>query len=355
MVSDKIAKINIRHQILLEGLKTQEVRKFLRVFGDVDGLIIEILMKARVPDISDLSRTKLNALIQELALRQGELFSGALDAMFENLKGIGEYEKEHEVKVLKAAAKKEMRGDIATPAKDAFAEAKKRPIQSTGEVLEAMCEKWAESSIARTNDAIRLGHAQGVTVPEMVRRLMGTASLHYKDGTGAISKRAAATVVRTGVQQVANTARTLTWEENDDLVKGYMWLSTLDSKTSVQCRSLDQQHFKLGKGPLPPIHPNCRSTTTPDLGSEFDFLDEGATRSGERGYVGHDLQYFDFLKGESPAYQDRVLGEEKGKLFREGGLTSERFRELQLDKSFKPITLDQMRELEPEAFKRAGL
>ncbi|MFP3663054.1 hypothetical protein SB768_31970, partial [Burkholderia sp. SIMBA_043] len=55
------------------------------------------------------------------------------------------------------------------------------------------------------------------------------------------------------------------------------------------------------------------------------------------------------------AFQDATLGPVRGKLFRDGGLTAERFAALQLDKNFKPLTLDQLKELEPLAFERARL
>lgn len=45
----------------------------------------------------------------------------------------------------------------------------------------------------------------------------------------------------------------------------------------------------------------------------------------------------------------------RGKLFRDGGLTPERFAAFQLDKNFKPLTLDQLKELEPVAFSKADL
>lgn len=41
----------------------------------------------------------------------------------------------------------------------------------------------------------------------------------------------------------------------------YVWISILDARTSEICRSLDGRVFVRGKGPLPPAHPNCRSTT----------------------------------------------------------------------------------------------
>ena len=45
--------------------------------------------------------------------------------------------------------------------------------------------------------------------------------------------------------------------------KRYRYVATLDSRTSPICRSLDGREFKYGKGPTPPQHFNCRSTTVP--------------------------------------------------------------------------------------------
>ena len=45
----------------------------------------------------------------------------------------------------------------------------------------------------------------------------------------------------------------------------------------------------------------------------------------------------------------------RAKLFREGGLTVERFAELQLDRNFAPLTLARMKVLEPLAFEQAGI
>lgn len=100
---------------------------------------------------------------------------------------------------------------------------------------------------------------------------------------------------------------------------------------------------------------NCRSTTIPVLDKKFSFLSEGRTRSGETGPVSADKSYYDWLKNQPKETQLEVLGPTRTKLFRDGGMSAERFRELQFDRNFEPLTLDEMRELEPEAFKRAGI
>ena len=67
------------------------------------------------------------------------------------------------------------------------------------------------------------------------------------------------------------------------------------------------------------------------------------------------LSYYEWLKTQPASFQDAALGPVRAQLFRNGGLTSERFAALQLDKNFRPLSLDQLRELEPEMFRKAGI
>lgn len=55
------------------------------------------------------------------------------------------------------------------------------------------------------------------------------------------------------------------------------------------------------------------------------------------------------------SFIELAIGPNRAKLLMNGGLDADKFAALQLGKNFKPITLDRMRELEPEMFKRAGL
>jgi SPP1 gp7 family putative phage head morphogenesis protein len=193
---------------------------------------------------------------------------------------------------------------------------------------------------------------------QMIREATGTKAKGYKDGFLDVSRQHAGTVINTATQHVANAARMDVWERNGDIVEKYQWLSTLDRRTTQQCKSLDGRTFEAGKGPMPPIHPNCRSTTVAVLGKEFDFLDEGATRASSGpnpGYVDANDNYYDWLKNQPATFQETALGATRAKLFRDGGLTPDRFAELNLGRDFEALTLSEMRKIEPEAFKRAGL
>jgi hypothetical protein len=104
---------------------------------------------------------------------------------------------------------------------------------------------------------------------------------------------------------------------------------------------------------------NCRSVVTSVLSEEFDFLDEGATRAskGAEGgkQVDASLGYYDWLKKQPVSFQNAAIGNTRATLLRNGGLTSTEFARLSLGKNFKPLTLDEMRRLEPAVFERAGL
>jgi SPP1 gp7 family putative phage head morphogenesis protein len=240
----------------------------------------------------------------------------------------------------------------------AYKAALENPIQATGQLVADMVSGWPAADALRVSNIVQVGWAQGKTLQEMIRQTVGTAGKNFADGVLDVSRQHAGTVIHTTTQHVANAARMEVWERNGDIVERYQWLSTLDRRTTQQCRSLDGRTFEPGKGPMPPIHPNCRSTTVAVLGKEFDFLDVGATRASggpNPGYVDADENFYDWLKTQPAEFQSTAIGPTRAKLFRDGGLTPDRFAELNLGRNFEALTLAEMRAIEPEAFKRAGL
>ena len=76
------------------------------------------------------------------------------------------------------------------------------------------------------------------------------------------------------------------------------------------------------------------------LDDAFDILDKGATQAskGEEGgqQVSADLTYYEWLKTQPAGFQDAAIGPVRGKLLRNGGLSADRFSELQLGQNFQP-------------------
>ncbi len=343
-----------RHQVFLERLKSGHVKDFLARLNGLNRANTDILAALSVDSIDELTQKQLNGLLVEITKQNSKLITDAIDDFTPKLEKIAAYETGWEARAIQAS----IAGDLTLAVPDAakaYKAALKQPLSATGQRLPEFMGDWTKAEVKRMNLVVNKAWAEGWTVQDLTRAIRGTKKLDYEDGIIASTRRNAETVARTSIQHVASMARQQTWEENSDVVTGYKYVATLDSRTTQQCRSLDGQVFQVGKGPVPPVHPNCRSTTVAELDPALDFLDEGATRSSEGGYVPANQTYYDWLKEQPAEFQDAAIGPTRGKLFRNGGLTSDEFSKLNLGRNFQPLTLEEMQKLEPMAFKKAGI
>lgn len=248
---------------------------------------------------------------------------------------------------------------------------------------------------AELKRVIQLGMVEGESVDDIVRRVVGTRAKGYTDGVLSETRRNAQAIVRTAINHTSNTARNYVWEANSDITSARIWVSTLDGRTSMICAARDGHGTPTGKGELPagvkplkpknakpPAHINCRSIMVAYIDGvglvgqrpyvvdtrnrrrrEIDFRAE-AKRTGRPiqdirrdwaekniGRVPADTTYQEFLSRQPAKFQNEVLGVQKAKLFREGGVTLDHF----VDRRGNELTLDQLAKTRPEAFERAGL
>jgi SPP1 gp7 family putative phage head morphogenesis protein len=198
-----------------------------------------------------------------------------------------------------------------------------------GEVVSKAFRGIAVDQAERFSQVVRQGLLTGETTPVIAKRLIG--SLQFGERAKTVREIAAAggqataiadnqivALVRTSINQVANTASQQVYEANQDITKKYRYVATLDTRTSAICRALDGKVFEYGKGPTPPQHFNCRSTTVPvidykELG--FDPPPPGR-RAAQGGQVPANTSYgkwlYDKMPGESKAdvlaRQQQALG-----------------------------------------------
>lgn len=344
----------IRQQVLLERYKAGEVRGLFKSIDELSAAIGGVIASLD-KDVGAMTRKELTAVLSELTAVNTKVFEKTTEKLTARFGEFADFQAELEGKALEVVAPS-LR--IAIPkAGVAYANALAQPISATGQLLPKFISHWTEGETAKINNVVQRAWGEGWTNQRLTQAIRGTKALGFKDGIVATTKRNAEAVGRTSVQHVASTSRMATWEANKDIVTGYKWVSTLDGKTTQICRSLDGQVFKLGRGPVPPVHINCRSTTVAELDEKLglDFLDEGATRSSVNGYVPAEQTYYDWLKTQSAGFQNQALGKTRGELFRNGGLSTEKFAALNLGRNFEPLTLDEMRKVAPSAFEKAGL
>jgi len=189
------------------------------------------------------------------------------------------------------------------------------------------------------------GVTLGETTPEIARSVGNLID--------NLNRRQLDTLTRTITNHTASVARNVVYEENEDIIEGYQWIATLDSKTTMICGSRDKVIYdpKQAGSPFPPAHWGCRSTTIPIIKPEYDI---GAGQPKMRpakgakgaGRVSGKSNYGGWLKKQPTAFVDEALGVERSRLFRSGKLTIDRF----VDPTGRVYTLSQLEDMNPFAF-----
>lgn len=302
-------------------------------------------VRAQVLQFGDDSRTRQN--LEKMLRDLDNILSGITDdwesKLTEDLQELAGYEADWTVRTLSG----NVSADFVTPSPEqVWSAIKFNPLALDNKPVEMMSliSGWGQVEINRLVMGVKSGFVQGKTTRQIVKEVVGVG------GLADVSQRNAATVVRTALNHVSTTAREQVYVKNSDIVEKYEWVSTLDSRTSTICRSRDGQKWEIGKGPLPPAHPNCRSATAPVISSDFDFLDVGAKRAARGAEGGTQVDasttYYDFLKQQPAWFQDEALGPVRGKIFRNSGISPEEFRTISVDGFGRPLTLNQMAELD---------
>lgn len=190
-----------------------------------------------------------------------------------------------------------------------------------GQVVEKAFRGIAESQAERFGQVVRNGLLTGETTPQIARRLIGT--LQFGDDRSVKQVMAAGgelttipanqvmALVRTSINQVANSASQQVYEANQDITKKYRYVATLDTRTSAICAALDGREFEYGKGPTPPQHFNCRSTTVPIIDPDILPPSTTATRASQDGQVPVNMSYGEWLAKQPKSVQAEALGASK--------------------------------------------
>jgi len=261
-----------------------------------------------------------------------------------------------------------------------------------GENLRQHVRRIRVADLRRLESQVRVGLTQGETIPEISRRLVGTIRLKGRNGVTEVTRKQAISLARTATSAFANAA-TRQWSlENQGIVDRDLFVATLDSRTTKICASLDGETFPVEQSyPQLPLHFGERSrripmvdpepigkrpmnpTTRKQLLREYAKANgfEPTTRRADLPY-GHKGKFDEFARrrvremiGRVPAktsyqtflerqpawFQDDYLGKTKGRLFRRGGLELPAF----VDERGLERSLADLAQIEPEAFRRAGL
>lgn len=362
-VNEELQDLAIRHLMFLTRLQTQEANQILsflnrRVVPDITGRLAVRMERigGRGFDPGPVTTRRVDKMLKRFRQINRKNFLEMRRRVEESAIAIARQEAEWQAGTINRVLNVNV--DFDFPSTSQLRNAvTQRPFhgQKMGDWFSALNQRTTRN----LNGAVRQGIIEGDTVGQMIRRVRGTRALGFTDGIMQTTRRQAETLVRTSVIHASTQGRELLYQENDSLIKGVQWISTLDNRTCPICGSLDGQVFKINEGERPPIHPLCRCTTVPilktgkELGLNIPNLPP-ATRASANGLVPAKLTYNKWLRQQANRGRTKVVQEALGKtradLFIKGKLDVSDFVA-----SNKTLTLAQLRKKEGAVFKQLDL
>lgn len=248
-----------------------------------------------------------------------------------------------------------------------------------GRTLREWMERTAASDVQKMLSYAKIGIVQGQTPTQVARGIIGTRAAKYADGIARKSFKDIESVILTLTNGVQNEAKQALYEANSDIIERELYVATLDARTTLECAANDGKTFPRGEGPIPPLHFRCRSLRVPylnpdalrnrgfDATTEKELLQEFSDQANiprvnsrdalPRGYktsfdnfaqrrrrelvgqVPAQTTYNEWLKKQSKAFQDQVLGPTRAEMFRKGEISLDKF----VARDGDVLTLDELR------------
>lgn len=302
----------IRHQVFLQRYAAGRAREAVRTLNRLRRQVVGRMADAT----TEFQAGRLGALLADIDGLLSDGFKSMSDTVMSEVFDQARNEADFTANIF----------DFTLPADSALiAAVSTRVMQDNLTIIEALNKFSVKKRQELANiikDGIVLGDA-----PEIITRKVHTimSTLHV---------RQVRALTHTVVNHVSSVGRSETYAANG--VEKFEWVATLDSRTTLICGSRDGKTFRVGFGPMPPAHWNCRSTTVP----------AGTTRVSRPavvdGKVQHTKQtYAQWLKRQSKSFQDEALGPERALLFRKGELKLDKF----VDPTGRVYTLDQLKRM----------
>ncbi len=375
----------VRHQIGLLRVSGRVRNRVLKILDDTEA---DIARQIRDRLSKGRSVSRQEALVKVIRSIRNDAWDQAIAVWREELLAVARSEPDFVANALRTVSPVAL--DLAIPSAALLNSiVTARPFE--GQVLREWTRSIRRSDINRIEQQIRIGVTQGEPAGTIARRVVGTARQRGRNGVTEITRRNAEAITRTAVNSITNHAKREFYSLNSDIFEEELYVATLDSRTTPICQSLDGKRYPVGEGPIPPLHFNCRSlrvalidgqaignrpmrqftqrqllreytssnslksaTRRADLprGHKGRFDEFSRTRVRElTGRVDAKVTYGQWLTRQSREFQDDVLGRTRGRLFRRGELSLDKF----VNRRGDQISLEELASREASAFRAAGL
>lgn len=287
--NQRLYDIALYNSVMLESVKLYEFNARLVLFRRLKKDLEDVLYKVKYDNLGFMQKKEVNALIKKVQkINEGFYNSVSRDVqkMFESFaarelvaqkkkwSGIalamdsGEDEKElTEAQANKFIEEQGRKGwfplALLIGAGSLFADKLlTTPMNGFGQTLPTVLKKYNELSNKRLEDLVLKAWGSDYTREQMAHEILGDPSV--KQG-----KKGALGTMRAQMDAIIDTSIGFAAEQAHAAVTSavvsekYIWISVMDGRTSAICIDRNRKIYEVGKGPLPPAHANCRSSTAP--------------------------------------------------------------------------------------------
>lgn len=326
-----------RHQLLIQRFATGQVNDLLPILKALSGDLQARILTAE----TDFQVYRLERLIRDVNQIISEAMAATSNQLTMNLTDFASYE----VDFVERLLDKVVAIDITSPAPEQIAgvvtQAGTNLVSGKNIVRLTLNDMLRQFSAAKSRHVglmIRAGFIEGATTQQIAANIKRVVSKALPNQISSL--------VRTATNHIASQAKRQVYMANRDVIDREEWVSTLDNRTSLTCQGLDGKIFLVGEGIYPPAHWGCRSVRVPKIKELYKLPVGEGQRASMFGPVSAKRTYGGWLRDQSEAFQNEVLGPTRAKLFRTGKISVDRFT----DDYGRIYTLDELRALEPLVF-----
>ena len=366
--NERLSDESLAHAIWVSRYSTGVASRMVKLLNDSDAeLTARLLVAMDTLDADSFTVSRLEALLVSVRALNHDAVQSMYAGLSDELQELAQHEAGYQMSLFQFAIPDDVLAlhPLVGISPDAvYAAAMAQPFQ--GRLLSEWADNLEADRMTRISNTVRQGFLLGDTHEQIARKVRGHANRGYQDGALQMSRANAASIAKTAVGHLASSARDQFAQANDDIIKARQQLSTLDNRTSAQCRARDRLKWTLDKKPIGHkipylqgagrLHFCCRSTETyvlkssEELGIKVGEIKD-SSRASMDGQVPADTNYQEWFSRQSFTRQSQIVGVTRARLIRDGGMSPDEF----YNDRGEWLTLEQLRERDEQEFSDAGI
>lgn len=366
--NDFIQNESIAHAIWVSRYSTGVAKRIVNLLNQSDAeLVARLLVAMDGLDAKSFTVERLESLLGSVREVNIQAIDSIQASLSSEMLAFAQHEAGYQLSLFTTAIPEQVIKQVSLQsisAQQAYSAAMSQPFQ--GRLLKGWMKNLEADRMARISNVVRQGFLLGDTTEQIARKVRGHANKGYQDSALQLSRSNAISITKTALGHMGSVSRDHFANANSDIVKGKRWISTLDNRTTPECRIRDQLIYTMDNKPIGhkipylqgpgKLHFCCRSTevlvlkSAKELGLDIRDI-SNSSRASMDGQIPSEINYSDWLKNQKPDRQDEILGKTRASLMRDGGLS---FDEFYTDKG-EYLSLEQLKRIDSEAFRRTRL